>query len=510
MKLTYVSHATLLIETSQDKILTDPWFKGPAFLGQWHVFPKPVDTSFVSEITQLVLTHTHEDHFHLPTLQLLNKDATVYFPYTWKNGTAEMLRSLGFHRIKEVPAFEKVWLSSDISLTFIVNGLDAFVIYEGGGKVFVNLNDALNASHTAFVDIFMGMIRERWQKVDLLICGLGGAGYFPNTIHAAGKDDQEIALLREQFLAHKFCEIVAGLKPSTVFPFVPGFALLEKDKQWINEVRFPRSKLQSYYETHFDTQSQVQFFPLLPGDSIENGQWQRQSHYHSQVQDDKLGHLVAGQYAEAIEAANHFIFQPASVVEELAKGLRKILPLSGKGIASEVLSKVNFMLIFKDIQEAVYIHCYYANGKLKAETVGVQPAEINLTVTTFRYRLRHAIEELWGGDVFYIGYGADIYIQDPACLKDNLDIVSLRLLSRFPSAAHTLRRDPLRALRYLTQNPSFARLALKQKLQLHGKPNKLPFNERSHWINKSKCEVCRLCNIPLLSDEFGEQLRAEK
>ncbi|MEN9900503.1 MAG: hypothetical protein RLZZ152_1547, partial [Pseudomonadota bacterium] len=36
-------------------------------------------------------------------------------------------------------------------MTFIVNGLDAFVVYECEGKVYVNLNDALNASHWSFI-----------------------------------------------------------------------------------------------------------------------------------------------------------------------------------------------------------------------------------------------------------------------------------------------------------------------------------------------------------------------
>ena len=509
MKLTYVAHASLLMETGNLKVVTDPWFNGPAYLNQWHVFPKPVDTSFSEDATHIILTHAHEDHLHVPTLKLMNKDAEVFFPFTWKNGTKELLQSIGFKKIHEVSSFKKITLSDQFCMTFIVNGLDAFVVYESDGKVSVNLNDALNASHWAFVEIFTKMIRSRWKQVDLLICGLGGASYFPNTVHATGKDDYEIALLREQFLAHKCCEIVEEIKPVAIFPFVPGFALLENDKQWINKMKFSRNNLEKYYKDFFDKNSTMQFFALLPGDSIENNHWNKTSPYHQHVIDDNLSHLLHQQYAKEIVEANQHLVHPVSIVQDLKKGLQNILSISSRGIAEELLQQINFSISFKDVMESSFIHCFYEKGKVKTNVVSEIPENSNLTIETYSYRLRHAINELWGGDVFYIGYGADIYITDDTCLMDNIDIVSLRLLSRFPSASHTMMREPVRAARYMTANPTYAYLAIKQKIQMRGNMNKLPYNERSHWINKGRCDVCLLCDLPLLSDDFGELLKPQ-
>ena len=42
MKVTYISHACLLIDTGKTLMATDPWFDGPAFCNQWNVFPRPV------------------------------------------------------------------------------------------------------------------------------------------------------------------------------------------------------------------------------------------------------------------------------------------------------------------------------------------------------------------------------------------------------------------------------------------------------------------------------------
>src|SRR5205823_4273528 len=102
------------------------------------------------------------------------------------------------------------------------------------------------------------------------------------------------------------------------------------------------------------------------------------------------------------------------------------------------------------------------------------PSNANLRITTHTWKLEHSIKELWGGDVFFIGYGADIYVLDDKCLVDNIDIVSIRLLSRFPAASRTMRLEPLRAFKFLSTNRAFAALAIKQKIATRGNPNKLP------------------------------------
>ena len=47
---------------------------------------------------------------------------------------------------------------------------------------------------------------------------------------------------------------------------------------------------------------------------------------------------------------------------------------------------------------------------------------------------------------------------------------------------------------------------IKQKILMKAAVNKYPYNERDHWISYSKCELCKVCNMPLLSHEFAERL----
>lgn len=504
MKITYVSHASFLIESNGTTVVTDPWYHGSAYCNQWHVFPKPIDTSFSSTIEHIILTHGHEDHFHPSTLERFNKDATIYIPYTWKGGQVETLKDLGFKDIREIQSSTKTMITEGFNFTFVVNGLDAFVVYEVEGKIILNLNDALNASHKYFLRMFTKVIKKNWEKIDYLICGLGGAGYFPNMVHSSMKNDYEIGHLREQFLAYKFCEIVDNLEPDFVIPFVPGFALLEEDNQWINEVRFPRNKLKAYFEENFKQTSVKDFYYVLPGDDIVDEKWNRISPYHKVVTNDNLVGLLSEQYGEEIHKINQIQRRKPEVLVDLKDELNKILNIRKSGIGAETLKKINFIITLEDVDSKDVIHCFHTENKLIAEIVSEHPEGVLLNIRTHSWKLEYAIHNLWGGDIFYIGYGAHVDVIDHSCLEDNMDIVCIRMLSRFPSALENISKEPARALTYFIHNTKYAKLAINQKIKTFNNLNKLPFNERDHWIRKNKCEICRLCDIPLMSDEFGE------
>lgn len=129
----------------------------------------------------------------------------------------------------------------------------------------VNINDSLNLNHKTAVNFLVDSIKSRWDKIDFLLSGWSGAGYFPNMVHFRDKDGKEIAKIREQYFAGNFCKFTKALNPSIAVPFAPGFALLEDNNRWINDVKFPRSEAASYYNAYFDNDSSIQFPIMYPG-----------------------------------------------------------------------------------------------------------------------------------------------------------------------------------------------------------------------------------------------------
>ena len=64
------------------------------------------------------------------------------------------------------------------------------MVIESGGKVIVNINDALNSNHENVVMMFLEVLQKHWPHIDILISGFSGAGYFPNQVRYPNKNDR--------------------------------------------------------------------------------------------------------------------------------------------------------------------------------------------------------------------------------------------------------------------------------------------------------------------------------
>nr|MBK9653547.1 MBL fold metallo-hydrolase [Bacteroidota bacterium] len=506
MELEYICHSSIFIKTGDTNILFDPWFEGPAYHQQWHVFPKPVNTLQLQSAQNIIITHGHEDHLHTATLKTLPKGARVFFPYQWRAGAKEYFGHMGFKDVTEAISFKTYQLGVNTKITYIGFALESTVVIEAEGKVLVNINDSLNSHHQNVVDVFVMEIKKRWPVIDYLISGWSGAGYFPNTVHYQNKDDIDVAKIREQYFANHLCKIIHALQPKSVIPFAPGFVLLRNDKQWINEVKFPRTYLKEYYNKYFELNNDKKFIIMQPGDIISNDIHEKISPYHQLEIKKSINHLIAVQYEKEIIASNAFSTVPKQSLSEIVHKVLNLVNKNTKLYSNEVLLDTCFSLNFADSEETVFYNFVFHVGEFNFTTTAIQSPQSKLLITTWSYLLQSCIDKEWGGDILTIGYGLDVYVYDEMTLEKNLDIVCVRLISRFPSAQRDLRKNPLRALKFYFNQPMLARLALKQKVQLRSAVNKYPYNERDHWITYTKCELCKVCNMPLLSYEFGERL----
>ena len=73
MKVEYICHACLLIETEDLRITTDPWLVDATYCGQWYLFPKPINGEKLQTVDTILISHGHEDHLHEATLKELPK-----------------------------------------------------------------------------------------------------------------------------------------------------------------------------------------------------------------------------------------------------------------------------------------------------------------------------------------------------------------------------------------------------------------------------------------------------
>ena len=106
--VTYVGHATTLIQDGQLSLLTDPqWSEraGPAsFLGPKRIRKPGVDLSQIDHLDFVLVSHNHYDHLDLPTLQRL--DQLFHPQFIVPLGNARILQGAGITRVKELDWWE--------------------------------------------------------------------------------------------------------------------------------------------------------------------------------------------------------------------------------------------------------------------------------------------------------------------------------------------------------------------------------------------------------------------
>jgi UDP-MurNAc hydroxylase len=100
MKVTFLGHAGMYVETRYGTILSDPWFN-PAYYASWFPFPsnEGIDLSTIANPTYLYVSHLHHDHFDPRFLrEHVSKDTTVILPDYPVDALELAMRDLGFTR----------------------------------------------------------------------------------------------------------------------------------------------------------------------------------------------------------------------------------------------------------------------------------------------------------------------------------------------------------------------------------------------------------------------------
>jgi L-ascorbate metabolism protein UlaG (beta-lactamase superfamily) len=98
--ITYVGHATLLIEIASVRLLTDPNFEPK--LGRFlpRVSPPGIALDALPKLDALLLTHAHADHLSFRSLDALPKDIPLFAPPP----IARWLTRKGYHNAEPLDA----------------------------------------------------------------------------------------------------------------------------------------------------------------------------------------------------------------------------------------------------------------------------------------------------------------------------------------------------------------------------------------------------------------------
>ncbi|MGH7847262.1 MAG: MBL fold metallo-hydrolase [Candidatus Binatia bacterium] len=461
MKIQVIGHAGLLIEVSGVRILTDPWWEGPAYHGQWYPYPIPAaDRSLFEKIDYLYISHGHHDHLHESTLKLVPKTAVVLIPYLLEPGLGEYLKFLGFDRVVECPYGERIALPRKASATIYNNEDDSFLVLEGEGEILLNGNDALHADTAAVIEHFCRLIKRHHPRIDYMFMGYGGAAWFPNCVDftdAAGFYDPAY---REFLFTRNFIRIADLLRPSYAFPFAASFALLEKDNRWVNRMKF------SVPDPSFCLEIPgVQSYYLMPGDSVERSQVRRGK--ERRPSPDEAEREIGIIYRQAIDGLEAPPPPPPEWIDSFARALGE-----HAGRKSAYLIPAGKQIDLRiDVAELPQRSFLLSAQRGRAQVTPVDPDfAASIILKSRREILEACLTEPFGYEAITIGCGARIYLRkgDFGLVGKIIGLISQKanpetLLGNYRLA---LRRQTRRTLRYLYHSRHWLPYVLKERLGL--------------------------------------------
>ena len=100
MKVTYLGHQTWLLSEKNTNLLIDPLLTesfGTSKDLQFRVYPpRKININKIPNISGIFITNEHLDHFHIPSLRLLDKSIPVYLGRMMPDCVKEIIKNLGF------------------------------------------------------------------------------------------------------------------------------------------------------------------------------------------------------------------------------------------------------------------------------------------------------------------------------------------------------------------------------------------------------------------------------
>jgi L-ascorbate metabolism protein UlaG (beta-lactamase superfamily) len=117
LSITYVGHATCLVEMQGIRVLTDPILRNR--IGHIRRQSAPVHDDGHERIDAVAISHLHHDHLDLPSLRRIPRATRMIVPA----GGAVILEREGFHDIEEVRAGDRTSVGAmSVSVTHADHG----------------------------------------------------------------------------------------------------------------------------------------------------------------------------------------------------------------------------------------------------------------------------------------------------------------------------------------------------------------------------------------------------
>lgn len=257
-----ISHASVIISTSDCKILTDPWFFGKAFNNSWSLYPKSSwDDNYLEEITHIWISHEHPDHFNIPTLKSLPESFKKRVKVIYQRNNSDKIPNaikgfLGFHNVLLID--NNIFFDLTDETTIMISQIgfvpDSILMVKNGNYTILNVNDCeINVKDCE-------KLKNKIGNIDVVLNQFSIAGY-----RGKWNYDQRLKKYAKSILDN-IVENHKNLDTEVTIPFASLMYFSDKDNMFINKFT---NKL-DMVKSRFDEES-LRMNVLYPGDTYVLG-----------------------------------------------------------------------------------------------------------------------------------------------------------------------------------------------------------------------------------------------
>jgi L-ascorbate metabolism protein UlaG (beta-lactamase superfamily) len=240
-QLSFVNHASFIVENDSALLLVDPWLEGSAFNNGWSLLDQSTSSeALVARLNKSGLpvyvwfSHEHPDHFSIPFLKKFKDQfrgiVTFLFQHTLDKRVVGFLRKNGFD-VSECYEGVPVALGRDMRITvYPFSDGDSWCLIQSGGRNIVNINDCAltTAQHCRDVKAKLAAAAPR---IDVLFTQFGYANW-------VGNPDQQVqhrAAAREK--VQRIALQLEALRPKVTVPFASFVYFSSAENAYFNEAQ---------------------------------------------------------------------------------------------------------------------------------------------------------------------------------------------------------------------------------------------------------------------------------
>lgn len=266
-ELTFINHASYIIESNNSLLITDPWVEGKAFDNGWALLDGSTTNQMLVEYMAQIgkknfiwLSHEHSDHFSVPFLKKLKEnkiEASFIFQKTLDGRVANFIRNLGFKIIESNDNLK--FLDSEISIvTFPHQGGDSFCLTKIGDFSILNINDCvINDKDDA--ERVSKCYKKYTNDINLLFTQFGYANWVGN------KNEQETRKSSAEEKLNRITFQIQKFTPDAMVPFASFIYFCDPENFHTNDCQnTPQNVLDHFEKNKFNSKLIV----LKPWDKL--------------------------------------------------------------------------------------------------------------------------------------------------------------------------------------------------------------------------------------------------